>query len=202
MRRRNLRAGKLALNRSIVIAAAAAALPTMLHPAHVGAANLTWDNNGNTPNNPQDGAGSWDNSLLNFFDGVNNVAWVNANNDTAVFGAGGTAGAVGVATGISFGGLQLNTTGYTFSGGSFVTTVPTTIGISTGTFSMSTPISGTGPVTFNIASTSTGTLTGLHLYRGDQQHHFHGWRDARLLPSTMHPYSAGPVVLWFLAGSL
>ena len=59
----------------------------MIAPLSAAAATFTWDNNGTTAPNPQDGAGTWDTTLQNFWDGANNFAWNNGGNDTAVFGA-------------------------------------------------------------------------------------------------------------------
>ena len=166
MTRRNARRSTQVVRTSILALAAMAAAPSIMSPHLAHASTFTWDNNGATAPIGQDGAGSWDNLLLNFTDGASNFAWNNANNDTAVFGNGANGGAVAVSTGITIGGLQINNTGYTFSGGSFITTGPTTIGLATGTMSMSTPITGTGPVTFNIGPTATGTLTSVNTYSG------------------------------------
>jgi autotransporter-associated beta strand protein len=58
------------------------------------------------------GSGWWDITTGNWTTdgGANNVAWVNVNNDTAVFG--GTAGTVTLNAPITVGGLQFNTTAY------------------------------------------------------------------------------------------
>lgn len=78
------------------------------------AANFTWDpalDGGVTG-----GAGTWNASTANWWDGAANVAWPNAT-DTAIFG--GTAGGLVVidtGSGISAGGLTFNTNGYIISG--------------------------------------------------------------------------------------
>ncbi|HOD80118.1 MAG TPA: autotransporter-associated beta strand repeat-containing protein [Phycisphaerae bacterium] len=72
------------------------------------AAPLTWDSNGATAPLGLDGAGTWDTATPNWSDGANNLTWVNANADTAVFGNGGTAGTVALGTGITVGGLTFN----------------------------------------------------------------------------------------------
>jgi len=72
------------------------------------AAPLTWDSNGATAPLGLDGAGTWDTATANWSDGANNLTWVNANADTAVFGNGGTAGTVTLGTGITVGGLTFN----------------------------------------------------------------------------------------------
>ncbi|MCY2975946.1 MAG: autotransporter-associated beta strand repeat-containing protein [Planctomycetota bacterium] len=61
------------------------------------------------------GAGTWDTTLLNWYNGTNNIAWTNANNDTAFFA--GTAGAVTLATPITVGGLTFRTTAYSIDAG-------------------------------------------------------------------------------------
>ena len=61
------------------------------------------------------GAGTWDTTILNWDQGAEpHAAWVNANNDTAVFG--GAAGTVTLAEPISVGGLQFSAAGYTITG--------------------------------------------------------------------------------------
>ena len=84
------------------------------------AASLTWDI---TPGAIGAGDGiitggtsAWDLSNGNWTidGGANNIGWVNANNDTAVFGD--TAGTVTLGVPITAGGLTFNTTGYTVTG--------------------------------------------------------------------------------------
>lgn len=84
------------------------------------AANVTWDITpgavgvGDTA--VTGGTGTWNTTNGNWTidAGANNLAWVNANNDTAVFG--GTAGTVSLGAAITAGGLTFNTTGYTVTG--------------------------------------------------------------------------------------
>jgi autotransporter-associated beta strand protein len=69
------------------------------------------------PNNVIDGGtGNWDESTTNWTNvlGDNNFAWVNANNDDAVFS--GTAGTATLTTGISANLLDFQTDGYTVTG--------------------------------------------------------------------------------------
>ena len=62
----------------------------------------------------QGGAGTWNTTLLNWDQWfAPHVAWVNGNNDTAVFG--GTAGTVTLGTGITVGGLTFDVAGYTIT---------------------------------------------------------------------------------------
>ena len=79
------------------------------------AANRWWDgtNTGGTGDGASDGgAATWNTSTLNWDQGNGSarVAWVNGNNDTAIFA--GTAGTVSLGTGITIGGLQFDTASY------------------------------------------------------------------------------------------
>jgi autotransporter-associated beta strand protein len=56
-----------------------------LGPLHAAAANIWWDPVPGTPG-PGDGNGTWDLITTNWWDGAQNVAWTNANNDVAVLG--------------------------------------------------------------------------------------------------------------------
>lgn len=60
------------------------------------------------------GTGAWNTSLSNWWpgSGTTDQAWVNGNNDTAVFG-GGVSGTVTLGSGITVGGLFFNTNNYT-----------------------------------------------------------------------------------------
>ena len=84
------------------------------------ATDLTWDTAPGTvgagDSSITGGDGTWNTTNGNWTSdgGGNNVAWVNANNDTAVFG--GAAGTVTLGTGITVGGLQFDTAGYTITG--------------------------------------------------------------------------------------
>jgi autotransporter-associated beta strand protein len=75
------------------------------------AAVLLWDNNAGTAPDGQDGTGTWDVlTTSNWYDSAvpGNVTWDNALNHTAVFGNGGTAGTVTLATGVTAGGLTFD----------------------------------------------------------------------------------------------
>ena len=127
-------------------------------------ATFTWDNNGATAPNPQDGAGTWDTTLQNFFNGSNS-AWINANNDTAVFGASTTGGVVTVNAPLTVGGIQFNFAGYNLTT-SAVATNTITMGGTTPTITananaiINTPIVGANPITINIAGTASLGLQG------------------------------------------
>ena len=53
----------------------------------VSAANLTWDANTGT-SGAQDGAGTWSTNNANWWNGSTDIAWTNANGDSAIFGVG------------------------------------------------------------------------------------------------------------------
>ena len=112
-------------------------------------ATLTWDNNSNGTDGATDGAGTWNTTNTNWYPGgtapQTDVVWPNSGSDTAIFGSGGTAGTVTVATGISAGTIQFNSLvngsgGYTLTGGS--------LNLGTGGF-----------LIFNLAASSGGNPT-------------------------------------------
>jgi fibronectin-binding autotransporter adhesin len=82
-------------------------------------ADLTWDPSGNagTTGTPTDGSGTWDTTLVQWYDGTMDNAWVNANFDGAIFGNGGAAGTLTLGTNINVGNITFNqtsgTTAYT-----------------------------------------------------------------------------------------
>jgi len=108
--------------RAVLVFSLAVAMATMfVFPAGTArAASVTWDivpgtvgaGNGSITG----GTGTWNTTNGNWTTdgGANNVAWSNANNDTAVFG--GTAGTVTLGEGITVGGLTFNTTNYVVQG--------------------------------------------------------------------------------------
>ncbi len=77
------------------------------------AGTLTWDSSGTaTASTPLDGSGTWNTSTALWNNGSTDAAWVNANNDTAVFGSGnGAAGTVTLGANIQVGGITFNTPG-------------------------------------------------------------------------------------------
>jgi autotransporter-associated beta strand protein len=131
------------------------------------AANVTWDITPGTVgagnSTVTGGTGAWNTTNGNWTidSGVNNIAWVNENNDTAVFG--GTAGTVTLGEGITVGGLTFNTASYT------VTNNTLTFG-SAGIISnavaatIASAIAGSGAITKNGAGTLT--LSGANTHSG------------------------------------
>ena len=91
-----------------MVAAALLSIGSTLPPS-AKAANLTWDNDANSANNNTTtgaglgGAGAWGSTDLKWFDGANDIAWTDANKDTAIFM--GTGGSVTLGTGFTVGGL-------------------------------------------------------------------------------------------------
>jgi fibronectin-binding autotransporter adhesin len=124
------------------------------------AANLSWDT---TPGGigPGDslitgGTGAWDltNGNWTIDGGANNIGWVNANNDTAVFGD--TAGTVTLGVPSTAGGLTFNTTGYTVTGSTLTLGGATpTVSVGSG---MSATISSILAGTTGLTKSDTGTL--------------------------------------------
>ena len=102
------------------------------------------------------GTGNWNTTLTNWDVGVSpHVAWVNANNDAAVFN--GTAGTVTITAPVTAGALSFGTTGYTIAGsGANILT----LGGTTGTITTSTlATSATTTISSPIAGTLSGGLT-------------------------------------------
>jgi autotransporter-associated beta strand protein len=101
------------------------------------------------------GAGTWNNTLLNWDAGAApHVAWDNAANDTAVFA--GTGAAVNVAESITAGGITLSSAGYTFTG-STVAIAAGGIFKGTGTYPFDGFALAPGNTTYRFESTSTST---------------------------------------------
>lgn len=139
-------------------------------PTAFGQSTFTWDVVSGT-SGPQDGAGTWNSSNTNWWNGSTNVAWTAGN--IATFGAGGAPGTVTVsgsvnAGGLTFGSLASGT--YTLSSGTIGLTAGGTIAMSRSTTINSTLsgsnitllwTSGTGTVgTLGSASNSlTGTFS-------------------------------------------
>jgi len=72
------------------------------------AASYTYDANTSSAG-IQDGAGNWNTTLANFWNGTNDVKWPNQNTDVAVFGNGGGTAGMGITTG------TVTTNGITFA---------------------------------------------------------------------------------------
>lgn len=130
-------------------------------------ADLFWDPAGDG-NGAIGGAGTWDTSSL-FWDPTgldpvspNNVAWLPASTDTAVFG--GTSGAVALSTGISAGGLRFDTGGYGISGGSLTLGGAALVNTVAGNSTIASVLDGSA----GLVKTGVGTLTlsGANTYSG------------------------------------
>jgi len=153
-----------------VLVLSVAAAMFALSAGEARAATFTWDTAPGTvgagDGSITGGDGTWNTTNGNWTTdgGGNNVAWVNANNDTAVFG--GAAGTVTLGTGITVGGLQFDTTGYTITGdtltfgaaGAIAASVDATIAsVIAGGAAISK--TGAGKLTLTGANTYTGLTT-------------------------------------------
>ena len=98
------------LSRSLALATLAA-----MGLGQADAANYTWDPTFDT--GTTGGAGTWDTTIANWWDGAADVAWPNLTTDTAIFG--GVAGGlvtINTGAGVNAGNLTFSTTGYTLAG--------------------------------------------------------------------------------------
>jgi autotransporter-associated beta strand protein len=134
---------------------------------------LFWDP-GQSGGTALGGAGTWDTSSPNWFNGTSDVAWTNGN--TAVFD--GTAGNVTVGSGISAAGLTFNIDGYALAGNTLSLASPASLSVVSGAsatmaeninLSSNASMSGDGNLTlsgavnggnsFSITKSGGGTLT-------------------------------------------
>ncbi len=156
-------------NRKISLALAGSIAALLAAPA-AHAASLTWDitpgtvgvGNGSVTG----GGGTWDTTNGNWTTdgGANNIAWVNANLDTAVFG--GALGAVALGSNIDVGGLRFDTTGYSIATTGFSLNFADTVNPNTILFNniaaatITGPVGGAGNVIVSRSNpTTAGTLT-------------------------------------------
>jgi fibronectin-binding autotransporter adhesin len=111
------------------------------------------------------GTGTWNTSLLNWWDPLNPtplLAWPNLTTDTAIFG--GTAGTVTLGAPVTVNNLTFNTTGYTLTGTATntITLAGAAPGVTLGTgvtgATITALLAGSAGLAFN-GGTSTGTLT-------------------------------------------
>jgi autotransporter-associated beta strand protein len=130
------------------------------------AADLYWSANGST----QGGAGTWNTTdarwgTISF--GPYGDIWDNADNDTAIFGWGGSAGTVTLGVPITTGGLRFNTTGYTIAAGTQGLTFNGNANVALYNIAAATitgNVTGTGSVTFtalNPLTAGTTTFSGI-----------------------------------------
>ncbi|MGC4014082.1 MAG: autotransporter-associated beta strand repeat-containing protein [Luteolibacter sp.] len=125
----------------------------------VRAANITWDITPGTVGAGDGlvtgGTGAWNTSNGNWTTdgGVTNIAWSNANNDTAVFG--GTGGTVTLGTPITVGGLTFNIAGYTITGSTLTLGAASNLVAANANATISSIIAGTGS---SLVKTGSGSL--------------------------------------------
>jgi fibronectin-binding autotransporter adhesin len=133
------------------------------------AANFYWDSDADATGNVVDGTnlggtGSWDLGTANWWDTVGMVIWPNSTADTAVFA--GTAGIVTLATPLSVGSLQFDSSGYQLTGSTLTLGGAATISVSAGNHAgVLSDIAGTSGLT----KTGAGTLNlgPLNSYTGN-----------------------------------
>ena len=127
-------------------------------------ASLNWDPAA-TGGPSGGGAGTWDTTALQWWNGTADSPWNNAGNDTAIFG--GTGATVALGTGITAGGLIFNTGGYVVSGNTLTLagTTPTIDVVNTAaTATISAIVAGSAGL--NKTGTGTLMLSGANTYTG------------------------------------
>jgi autotransporter-associated beta strand protein len=115
---------------NFIVATGISILLSGRQPIH--AATYTWDAN-TSKTGAQDGTGSWGTATANWWNGTSDQVWNNSADNTAVFGASGTAGTVTLITGITVGGITFNSGvigNYTIAGNTI------TLGAETNTFNI------------------------------------------------------------------
>jgi autotransporter-associated beta strand protein len=143
-----------------------AALALLTLPLSVQAANRFWDGaitGGTGDGASAGGTATWDISTLNWDQGnaLSRVAWINGNNDTAIFG--GTAGTVSLGTGITVGGLQFDTAAYLIQSNTLTFGTAGSIVVNENA-TISSVIAGSVAITKT--GTATLTLSGTNTYTG------------------------------------
>lgn len=132
------------------------------------AADITWDVTPGTVGAGDSaitgGSGTWDVTNGNWTTdgGANNVAWVNANNDVAVFG--GTGGTVALGAAITANGMTFGVTGYALTGSAITLAGTTPTITATADASIANIISGSAGLVK--AGDGKLTLTGANNYTG------------------------------------
>ncbi len=165
--------------RTFLLAArwSAAAAVWILISGVCAAANYTWDSSGGNFAAPVDGGGNWSTTAANWSTGSADVVWPapTPTPPTAVFGNGGTAGMVTIASPVTAAGLTFNAVAsgnYTLSGGGPSDTLtlaqPATIAVASGLSpTINATISGTNGLAVSGADVSAMlTLGGANNYTG------------------------------------
>src|SRR5580765_1867316 len=157
------------LCRSRILSLAIAA--TLAIAADARSATLTWDSDPGTAG-PQDGGGNWTTNTANWWNGSTDIAWTNANGDSAIFGvpnaAGGTVNLPATSPAIVVANITFNTN-YTLgnSSGFLALTNSPTITAAAGTTNTIIPVvtgSGftkDGPGTVVLNPSANNTYSGL-----------------------------------------
>ena len=130
---------------------------------------LTWDSNPAVPG-AQDGAGVWNPSASNWWNGLVNVAWPATPPITSMIGAaGGSAGTITLGTNLTVGNLTFSPASsgdYTIAGGEYALALTGTPVISVSNNlspTISAPVAGTG---FSTTGGGTLSLSGANTYAG------------------------------------
>jgi fibronectin-binding autotransporter adhesin len=133
----------------------------LLSASSLSAADLTWDTTSGD-SAITGGAGTWDTTLTNWSadGGLTDIAWVNPNNDTALFS--GTGGTVALVVPITAGGLTFNSTGYTIASNTLTLagTAAVSVTNSGDTATISSIITGSAGLSKSGAGTLTLSSTG------------------------------------------
>ncbi|HEY2414903.1 MAG TPA: autotransporter-associated beta strand repeat-containing protein [Pirellulaceae bacterium] len=123
---------------------------------------LYWDPNHTHAATGSGGSGTWNTTAANWFNGTTDVAWNNANNDTAIFA--GSAGTVALSTGITARAIGFSTSGYTV-GNNVLTLSGGGVDVASGlTETISSQIAGSAGLT--LTGSGTTILTGTNTYSG------------------------------------
>jgi autotransporter-associated beta strand protein len=144
-------------------------IATFLLPAlSFAASSLIWDADG-TAGGSTGGTGNWNTTSLLWNKSGSMVAWINANNDIAIFGS--TAGTVTLTEAITTGGLTFNTDGYTLAGNGNTLTLGGSVTVTNAsnlaliqsnlTLTAATTFTGSGNLTFDTAYSIAGGNYGL-----------------------------------------
>lgn len=93
----------------------ASAISMLFVDGQIFAATLTWNPSGSASGG-SDGAGTWDSSAVNWYDGSSAVAWTSGSD--VAFGSGSAGGIVTLSSAQSVNTLKFNNSGYALTGGS------------------------------------------------------------------------------------
>ena len=143
----------------------------------VSAANLTWDADTGT-SGAQDGAGTWSTNNANWWNGSTDIAWTNANGDSAIFGVGGTPGTVVLGGSVTVSNITFNNS-YTLTSAGYAVNFT----------------SGGGVITAATGTSNSFTTAGSGVFGGNVGWSLEGGGTvARILSSAGETYT-GPTII-------